>query len=656
MLRRNRKAKIRWKSASGKPRRRGWLWRLVNWGLVAAIWGTVTLAIVVGWYAYDLPDVTSIAKSGRQPSITMIAADGSQIAAVGDVRGKTVSLDEVPLALQQALIAVEDRRFYDHLGVDPRGLARAMLANLRAGRIVQGGSTLTQQLAKNLFLNPDRTIRRKVQELLLALWLERKFTKDQILTLYLNRVYFGAGNFGVDAAARRYFGKPVHELTLYESALLAGLLKAPSRYNPARNSGGADERTQLVLNAMVEVGYISAAEAEAELEKKSLSRVLAIGQARYFTDWVLNQVSDYVGQTARDLVIVTTLDPRLQQIAEKELVGLLDGPGRELGASQAAFVALTPGGAVRAMVGGRDYGESQFNRAVQALRQPGSAFKAFTYLAGLEQGLEPDDRFDDSPVEVDGWSPRNYKDRYFGRVTLREAFARSLNSVAVRVSQEVGPEKVAATARRLGITSDLEATPSIALGTSEVTLLELTAAYAVFANRGRGVWPYAIQEIREASGRVLYRRSGDGPGQIVAPEAVNQMADLMAATVESGSGRAARQKRPAAGKTGTSQEFRDAWFVGYTADLVAGVWFGNDDETPMADVTGGSLPARLWGRVMARGLAGVPARPLPSGEVVVAENEEGGFISRLLKRLGGGETMTRSERWRLERQDQDHGR
>ncbi len=645
MLRRNRKAKIRWKSTSARPlKKRGWLWRLANWGLVAAIWGGVALALAVGWYAYDLPEVTSIAKTGRQPSITMIAADGSQIAAVGDVHGKTIGLHEVPPALRQALIAVEDRRFYEHLGVDPRGLARAMLANLRAGRIVQGGSTITQQLAKNLFLNPDRTIRRKVQELLLAFWLERKFTKDQILTLYLNRVYFGAGNYGVDAAARRYFGKPVQDLSLYESALLAGLLKAPSRYNPARNSGGADLRTQLVLGAMVDAGFISTAEAEAALKEKSSSRVLAIGQARYFTDWVLNQVAGYVGQTARDLVIVTTLDPRLQQIAEKELIGLLDGPGSELGAGQAAFVALTPGGAVRAMVGGRDYGESQFNRAVQALRQPGSAFKAFTYLAAFEKGLDPEDRLVDSPVEVDGWAPRNYNDRYYGEVTLREAFARSLNSVAVKVLQKVGPETVAATARRLGITSELEATPSIALGTSEVTLLELTAAYAVFANRGSGVWPHAISEIREASGRVLYRRSGDGPGQVVAPEAVDQMADLMSATVEWGSGKAARQKRPAAGKTGTSQEFRDAWFVGYTADLVAGAWFGNDDETPMKNVTGGNLPARLWGRVMARGLAGVPASPLPGGDVVVAENE-GGLISRILRRLGGGTETQGTRPW-----------
>jgi penicillin-binding protein 1A len=572
-----------------------------------------------------------------------VASDGSQVASIGDIHGKTVTLREVPLTLQQALIAVEDRRFYQHIGVDPRGLARAMLANLRAGRIVQGGSTLTQQLAKNLFLTPDRTIRRKVQELLLALWLERKFSKDQILTLYLNRVYFGAGNFGVDAAARRYFGKPVGELSLYESALLAGLLKAPSRYNPARNAGSADRRTELVLGAMVGAGYISRAQAEQALDEKSSSRVLEVGQARYFTDWVLTQVADYVGQTSRDLIVITTLDPGLQKIAENELVGLLDGPGKERGVTQGAFVALTPDGAVRALVGGRDYRESQFNRASQALRQPGSAFKPFIYLTAFENGMTPDDRIEDAPVEVDGWKPRNYDDKYLGQVTLREAFARSLNSVAVRVLQKVGAEQVAATARRLGITSGLEVTPSLALGTSEVTLLELTSAYAVFANQGSGVWPHGIEQIREASGRVLYRRGGDGPAQVIEPKAVGQMANLMSAVVEWGTGKAAKQKRPAAGKTGTSQDFRDAWFVGYTAELVAGAWFGNDDETPMQKVGGGSFPARLWGRVMKRALAGEPVKPLPSGDVVIAENADSdGLITRILKRLGRDEAGRKS--------------
>ena len=629
MPRRKKSGKIRWTSVEPKPKR-SLLGRVAAWCVILLIWGTLGVASVVGWYAYNLPDVTMIG-SGRQPNITILAADGTQLAAVGDIHGETVVLREVSPNLTKALIAIEDRRFYEHSGIDPRGLARAMLANLKAGRIVQGGSTITQQLAKNLFLTPERTIRRKVQEVLLALWMERHFTKDEILTLYLNRVYFGGGNYGVDAAARRYFDKTPADLTVYEAALLAGLLKAPSRYNPATNAAGADRRTALVLSSMVEAGFLTAAESEAALENKTAARGVARGQARYFTDWVLSQVQDYVGPTGRDLVILTTLNAELQAVAEAETTGLLDGPGKELDASQAAFVALDTSGAVRAMVGGRDYRSSQFNRSVQALRQPGSAFKPFIYLSAFESGRTPDDRFVDEPVTLDDWTPRNYDDRYLGEVTLREAFARSLNSVAVRVALETSPEAVAAMARRLGITSPISATPSIALGTSEVSLLELTGAYAAFANGGVGVWPYGIAEIRDSSGRTLYRRSGDGPGQLIAGEDVDQMTDVMTATVEWGTGKAANPGRPAAGKTGTSQDFRDAWFIGYTADLVGGAWFGNDDGTPMRRVTGGGLPARLWARIMTRGLAGVPSKPLPRAGPEGGE----GLISRILRGLGG---------------------
>ena len=639
MARRNRSTKIRWKNVneSRGQRRRSLLGRLISWALIAGIWGTLGLAALVGWYAYDLPDVTSLIEAGRKPSITLVAANGSRVAAVGDVYGETVQVKDLPPVVPRAVIAIEDRRFYQHLGLDPRGLARAMLANLRAGRIVQGGSTITQQLAKNLFLTPDRTIRRKVQELLFALWLERKFTKDQILTLYLNRVYFGGGSYGVDAAARRYFGKPAIRLNLFESAMLAGLLKAPSRYNPARDAGGAEQRAARVLDAMVDSEFITAEQAAEAKIGKTGTRVLDTGQGRYFVDWILSQVNDFIGQADRDLIVVTTLDPGLQRITEEELVAMIDAEGARRTVSQAAFVALTPSGAVRAMVGGRNYGESQFNRAVQALRQPGSAFKPFTYLAALEEGMKPDDRWLDAPVEISGYAPRNYADRYYGEVTLREAFARSLNSVAVRLVREVGPKRVIGAARRLGITSDLDPTAGIALGASEVTLLELTGAYAVFANRGVGVWPYGIEEIRDTAGRVLYRRSGDGPGQVVDPRHIGPMVDLLTATVEWGTGKAAKTGRPTAGKTGTSQDFRDAWFVGYTADLVAGAWFGNDDGAPMNGVAGGNLPALLWGRVIARAHQGVPVKPLPSGAVVVAGTGEGeGFISRILRKLGGG--------------------
>ncbi|MEE8500703.1 MAG: PBP1A family penicillin-binding protein [Kiloniellales bacterium] len=627
------------KGASKKSGRRRWLRRLVVWGGSAAIWTLVAVAGLVAWYAYTLPEVGNIAQMARQPSVTLMGADGTLIVSYGEVHGARVSVADLPPHLPLAVLAVEDRRFYQHVGVDFRGLLRAGLANLRAGRIVQGGSTVTQQLAKNLFLTPERTLKRKIQELLLALWLERRFSKDQILSLYLNRVYLGAGTYGVDAAARRYFGKPATEVNLYEAAQLAGLLKAPSRYNPVRDRDRAARRTATVLAAMTEAGFATEAEAARALQEKTRGRAQAGAQARYFADWVLAQVPAYVGPADRDLTVITTLDPGIQRIAEQELAALLDGQGRARGVAQGAVVVLDPDGAVRAMVGGRSYDASQFNRASQALRQPGSAFKPFVYLVGLEDGLEPDDTIEDAPITVEGWTPRNYSKRYHGRVSLREAFARSLNSVAVRVSERVGRARVAAAARRLGITSELAVRPSLALGASEVTLLELTGAYAVFANRGHGVWPYGIAEIRGPEGEVLYRRAGGGPGRLMSPGVVDRMTDLMAAVIAWGSGKAADPGRPAAGKTGTSQDFRDAWFVGFSAELVAGVWLGNDDGAPMDRVSGGSLPAALWGRVVARALEGVPPRPLPGGGPALAEAPaedaaEGGLIGRILRSLG----------------------
>jgi len=622
-----------------KARRGVWLKRLVVWGGSAAIWALVLLGGLVAWYAYHLPDVDAMAAAARQPSVTLMAADGTLLASYGEIHGARVSVSELPPHLPLAVLAVEDRRFYQHPGVDFRGLLRASLANLRAGRIVQGGSTVPPQPAKNLCLTPEHTFRRKIQELLLALWLEHKFTKDQILGLYLNRVYLGAGTYGVDAAARRYFDKPAAEVNLYEAALLAGLLKAPSRYSPARHKDRAARRTALVLATMVDAGYITAGEAAQARGEKTRGRAAAGIQARYFTDWVLAQVSAFIGPADRDLTVITTLNPTYQRIAEAELAALLDGEGRGRRVGQGALVMMDPGGAVRAMVGGRSYDASQFNRATQALRQPGSAFKPFVYLAGLEGGLRPDDKIDDAKVSVEGWSPRNYGRRYCGRVTLREAFARSLNSVAVRISERAGRDRVVAAAKRLGITSKLAGHPSIALGTSEVTLLELTGAYATFANQGRGAWPYGILEVRGPEGEVLYARAGGGPGRLVGPRVVEDMTDLMAATVIWGSGKAANPGRPAAGKTGTSQDFRDAWFVGYTAEVVAGVWLGNDDGAPMDRVSGGSLPAALWGRVVAQALQAAPPRPLPGGgtETDRADGAAEGLIARLLRALVQGD-------------------
>src|SRR5215813_6729789 len=594
-----------------KPRR--WPWTLLRWSLLFGSWGTLAGLCFLGWLVYDLPDVSRLNEIHRQPSITLLADDGSVIASYGDLYGQTVKLSDLPLYLSHAVIATEDRRFYHHFGLDPLGLARAAYINLRNWRLTQGGSTITQQLAKNVFLTPARTVRRKGQEMLLALWLEHNFTKDQILTLYLNRVYFGAGAYGVDAAARKFFGKPATQVTPYEAAMLAGLLRAPSQFNPVADRAAADTRARLVLQNMVDADFLSAADADniAKGAQMSTSYATAGQSGRHFSDWVLDQVSGYVGFVDRDLVVVTTLDPRLQNLAETALAKTIDTDGPARNAGQAALVSLTPDGAVRAMVGGRDYANSQFNRAKQALRQPGSAFKAFVYLAGLEHGLTPEDRFVDSPLRIGKWQPDNFENKYYGDVTLREAFARSLNSVAVQVSERVGRGNVIEVARRLGITADLTTGPSIALGSSGVSLLELTGAYATFDNGGYGVWPRGIQTIRDKDGRLLYQREGSGPGQLVEPAQVNSMLDLMSAVVDWGTGRGASPGRPAAGKTGTSSDSRDAWFVGFTAELVTGVWVGNDDNSPMKKVTGGGLPAQLWRSYMVAALDGQPARPLP---------------------------------------------
>ncbi len=586
--------------------------RLVSWAVALLIWAGLGGLGLVAWYAYELPDVDRLGAVKRSPTVTLLDIKGNEIASFGELYSGTLELSKLPPALPQAVLATEDRRFYDHFGLDLIGLARAAYVNLRQGRIVQGGSTITQQLAKNLFLTPERTWKRKIQETLLALWLEHKLTKAQILTLYLERVYLGAGTYGVDAAARKYFRKPATRLSLAESAMLAGLLKAPSRYAPTRNPALARARARQVLANMVATGDLTGPEAAAAERRPAVAaRRPGLGRgARYFADWALEQVRRYLGHSERDLVVVTTLDSRLQGTAEGAVKAALARNGATLGVTQAALVALTPGGAVRAMVGGRSYPESQFNRVTQARRQPGSAFKLFVYLAALEAGLEPDDVLRDEPVQVGDWRPRNYSGRHEGAVTLRQALARSINSVAVKVSERVGRQRVIAAARRLGLSGPLEPHPSLALGAAEVSLIELASAYAALANGGYGVWPHGITEIRDRAGRVLYRRHGSGPGRVIEPGQVAALNDMLAAVLSEGTGKAARLERPAAGKTGTSQDFRDAWFVGYTADLVAGVWVGNDDGAPMTRVTGGGLPARLWRAFMSEAHDGLPARPL----------------------------------------------
>ncbi len=598
---------------SKKPEKsRGFFETLVQRVLVAAVWLFVALLGVLAWYGYDLPAVADLGEQTRRPSVRVLSADGVELARFGDVYATPVRAEALPLALKQAVIATEDRRFYSHFGLDVFAIARAAIANLRARRIVQGASTLTQQLAKNIFLTPERTFKRKIQELMLALWLEQTFTKDEILSIYLNRVYFGAGLYGVEAAARRYFGKPSHKLNTLESALIAGLLKAPTRYAPTRNPKRSLARARQVLGLMVDAGYLDEAGAEAaQAQPLTVRRLLRSGRGgRYFADWVRDRLAGYAGPGAADITVRTTLDSRLQRAAEEAMEWALAGEGAKRGARQGALIALDSGGAVRAMVGGRDYNASQFNRATQARRQPGSAFKLFVYLAALEAGMTPSDMVEDAPLTIDGWSPRNYSEGFAGPVSLKTAFARSLNTVAVRLSEEVGRQRVVGVARRLGITTPLRGDASLALGTSETSLLELTQAYGVLVNGGRGVWAHGISEIGGDGGALLYRREGSGPGQAIAAPHQRLMVGMLEAVMVEGTGRAARTLWPAGGKTGTSQDWRDAWFVAFNRDLVAGVWIGNDNGAPMDRVTGGGLPARLWARFMTAAQAGVAPRPL----------------------------------------------
>jgi penicillin-binding protein 1A len=606
------------KRAAGRPRRLGgWRRRLglaaLRWSLVVGIWGAIAMSAIFGYFALTLPETGDLPSAERRPSITLVSSDGALLATYGDLFGDPVSLREMPKYLPDAVIATEDRRFYSHFGVDPLGLIRAAFINMRAGHVVQGGSTISQQLAKNLFLTPERTLGRKIQEMELALWLEHKFSKDQLLEIYLNRVYLGAGTYGVDAAARRYFGKSARQVTLYESAIIAGLLKAPTKFSPARDRERAAQRAEQVLANMVDAGFLSPD--QATTAAKQSVRLSEVASSRsnnhYFADWIVEQLADFGGIANQDLMVVTTLDARLQAAAEAAIGETLARDGPKATVSQAALVAITPDGAVRAMVGGRDYGGSQFNRATQAMRQPGSAFKPFVYLAGLEAGLKPSDHFVDGPISIGKWQPRNYTNRYLGDITVADAFAQSINTVAVQVEMRVGVPHVVAAAHRVGITADLGNDASLALGTSEVTLLELTGAYAVFANGGMGVWPHGIAEIRDRNGKVLFQRAGSGLGRAVAPDIAAEMTELMTGVMTRGTGKGAALDRPAAGKTGTTQDSRDALFVGFTADLVAGVWFGNDDNSPMNKVTGGTLPAQTWKTFM-RAVSNGPPQQLPS--------------------------------------------
>ena len=601
---------------SWKPSRRA----LVIFALRVALACFIIGGITVMYFARNLPDISTIDTIRKQQGITIETADGHAIANYGDVYGEYIPYDQLPKALIQAVIATEDRRFFEHHGVDLFGIARAAFTNMAHGHVMQGGSTVTQQVAKNVFLTPERSMSRKMQEVLLAFWLEGRFTKKQIMAIYLNRVYLGSGTFGVDAAAHRYFNKGARELNLEECALMAGLLKAPSRYSPASNTGRAKERMHQVLLNMVDAGYLKQAQADAALAsytKTASTHQADGGDVRYFTDWILDDIPNFVGQVDEDMIVTTTFDPKLQSQAVDALQNVISSKGPEKNISQGALVAMTPNGAVKAMVGGVSYGQSQYNRAAQAKRQPGSVFKLFVYLAALEAGMTPESIVEDAPITLQvgnkTWSPDNYSNgKYLGQIPMVVALRNSLNTVSVRLSQYAGIGRVAQMAMRLGI-PNIPERPSIALGAVEATLLEMTGAYAHLPNHGMKVEPYGIISIRTRAGVELYKREEPAPEQVLANGTVQMMNYMLLDVVRRGTGvHAGLAKREVAGKTGTSQDFKDAWFIGFTPQLVAGVWVGNDDNKPMKKVTGGEIPAAIWHDFMTQAMDGLPAQGIPN--------------------------------------------
>ena len=563
--------------------------KITYWIFVLAIWGGIAVVGLFGFYGLQLPSVDTWDIPQRQTNITIVDDTGRVIAQRG-AGGKAVSLAQMSPYIPQAVIAVEDRRFHRHFGFDPIGFARAMMTNMATLSFRQGGSTITQQLAKNMFLKPERTIKRKIQELILAFWLEANYSKAEILELYLNRVYLGSGAWGIDAAARLYYGKTPLELNLYESALLAGLLKAPSNYTPLRDAKRAEQRAQIVLEAMKQEGYITndgGRGDKATITPQSYRQ----GAEHYAIDMVMRRVVELFGEVRGDIIIETTLSTYAMNAAQKAVENHLGNTPKR----QVALVTLTPDGAIRALIGGKDYGDSTFNRAVFAQRQPGSVFKTFLWLAALEKGLNANNTMIDEAININGWKPKNFNKEFKGEVTLQQAFAESLNTIAVKLIAYVGVGEVIKMAKRMGIESELENNRSLALGTSEVSLMELSRAYTILANGGANIEPYLIKQIKDSSGKIIFERNPIDHEQVLETEIVGAMNGMLYNAVEYGTGKNAKlQGHIVAGKTGTTQNWRDAWFVGYTSHLVSGVWIGNDDNTTMNQTTSGASAARLW--------------------------------------------------------------
>ena len=551
----------------------------------------------------------------RAPQVIFVDRNGSRIGVRGGRFGPPVDVRSLPGHVPAAFVAIEDRRFYSHPGFDAAGIARAAAVNLAEGGLAQGGSTITQQVARLLFLNPDKTLERKARELALAVQLEQAFTKSQILGLYLSRINFGKGAWGLESAAWRYFNKPASRLTVREAAMLASIPKSPSGYNPVDEPQRNAERTRLVLDAMVETGVLSSkARAAALAETPRVWKRAPGASAEYFVDWMDAQARRRAGTLRQDIVVETTLDLPLERAAEEALRSSVSA-GAAQGVGQGAVVTLDGSGAVRALVGGTDHQTAPYNRATDARRQSGSAFKPFVYLTALEAGLTPDSPVVDEPVAINGWSPANYEPGNLGPMTVETALSKSVNTVAARLADEVGRETVAATARRLGISTPIPTTPAMALGSGLVTPMDMAEAYGAFATGGRQVEAWGVSRIRTSSGKVIWTRPAPAPPrQVIGNPALSDLNRMMRQVIRSGTGtRAALPGRDIAGKTGTTSAYQDAWFAGYTGGIITVVWLGRDDNRPMKDVTGGSLPAETWRRVMTAAISRLPSGPIPAG-------------------------------------------
>ena len=634
-----------------KERKRLTLGRVLStlgyWAFTLLLWGGIAVAGIVVYFYLQMPAQSTWAVPERPANIRIVAADGQLISNRGKMGGEAIALKDLPSYVPTAFIAIEDKRFYQHFGIDPIGIARAAFSNLTHGHIAAGGSTLTQQLAKNLFLTRDQTLGRKVQEAILALWLERNYTKDEILELYLNRVDFGHQMVGIEAASQFYFGHSAKNLSLGEAAILAGSVKAPSNLNPKGDPTEVNARQHVVLQAMADEGYISDAEAKAAaIDPNDTVRTKVAGSESYVADWVESIVQAYVGDLKQDVTVYTTINWDLQKQAEFLIKEAVTTEGPKYHFSQGALVAVDADGSVRAVVGGADYQQSQYNRAVTARRQPGSTFKPFVYMAAMEKGYTPDTIADDDPININGWSPNDADNKFMGKMTLREALAYSRNTVAAQLAWNVGPDKVVEVAQRMGISSPLMAVPSIALGTQEVSLLELTSAYAPFANGGNGVIANVVTRIETADGKVLYNAVPAGPGQVVSPKVVGEMNDMLSTALDIGTGKHAKLAGwQIGGKTGTSQKARDALFVGFTSRMVCGVWLGNDDDTGTT-LAGGTVPTQIWSDFMAKAHEGMAPQNLPdatSAAVPASDLQGGDLISQLATDNGASTDATASD-------------